>query len=505
MLKVSSGSDEAAAAAAGGPPSARTASASAPVNGALASLALCMLLPSLGISIANVALPTFAQAFQAPFQHVQWVVLAYLLANTTLVVSAGRLGDLFGRRRLLLAGLLLFTAASALCAAAGSLGLLVAARALQGAGAAALMALTMAFVAGTVPKPQTGRAMGLLGTTSAIGTALGPSLGGLLIDSLGWPSLFLLNLPLGGLALLLAWRFLPADASVPRAERPRFDAPGTLLLALTLGAYALAMTLGRGRFGPLNLALLLAAAAGLVLFVWVEGRAAAPLVRPAQWRHPVLRAGLATSALVSTVMMATLVVGPFHLTRALGLATATAGLAMSAGPVVAALAGVPAGRLVDRLGARRMSLAGLAGMALGCLALALVPTTWGVAGYVLPLALVTAHYALFQAANNTVVMQGADAQQRGVVSGMLNLARNLGLVTGSSLMGSVFALAAGTADFGTARPEAVASGMRFTFGVATGLMVLALAVALGAQARRGGSLSPASASGPSSQMSRSDG
>jgi MFS family permease len=367
------------------------------------------------------------------------------------------------------------------------------------------MALTMAFVAGTVPKPQTGRAMGLLGTTSAIGTALGPSLGGLLIDSLGWPSLFLLNLPLGGLALLLAWRFLPADASVPRAERPRFDAPGTLLLALTLGAYALAMTLGRGRFGPLNLALLLAAAAGLVLFVWVEGRAAAPLVRPAQWRHPVLRAGLATSALVSTVMMATLVVGPFHLTRALGLATATAGLAMSAGPVVAALAGVPAGRLVDRLGARRMSLAGLAGMALGCLALALVPTTWGVAGYVLPLALVTAHYALFQAANNTVVMQGADAQQRGVVSGMLNLARNLGLVTGSSLMGSVFALAAGTADFGTARPEAVASGMRFTFGVATGLMVLALAVALGAQARRGGSLSPASASGPSSQMSRSDG
>jgi hypothetical protein len=128
-----------------------------------------------------------------------------------------------------------------------------------------------------------------------------------------------------------------------------------------------------------------------------------------------------------------------------------------------------------------------------------------VAGYVLPLALVTAHYALFQAANNTVVMQGADAQQRGVVSGMLNLARNLGLVTGSSLMGSVFALAAGTADFGTARPEAVASGMRFTFGVATGLMVLALAVALGAQARRGGSLSPASASGPSSQMSRSDG
>ena len=128
------------------------------VRWALASLSLSMLLSSLGTSIANVGLPTLALAFTASFQQVQWIVLAYLLAITTLIVSVGRLGDLTGRRRLLLAGIFLFTLASVLCGVAPTLGLLIAARSLQGLGAAIMMALTMAFVGETVPKAQIGRA-----------------------------------------------------------------------------------------------------------------------------------------------------------------------------------------------------------------------------------------------------------------------------------------------------------------------------------------------------------
>ena len=124
-----------------------------------------------------------------------------------------------------------------------------------------MMALTLAFVGETVPKDRTGSAMGLLGTMSAIGTALGPSLGGLLIAGSGWRAIFLVNLPLGLLALGLAWRWLPADRRTPTAGRAGFDRAGTLLLALTLAAYALAMTIGRGRFGALNIALLAAAVA----------------------------------------------------------------------------------------------------------------------------------------------------------------------------------------------------------------------------------------------------
>lgn len=448
----------------------------------LSSLALCMLLPSLGTSIANVALPALANAFAASFQQVQWVVLAYLLATTTLIVSVGRLGDITGRRRLLLAGISLFTVASGLGGVASGLWLLIAARAAQGLGAAIMMALTMAFVGEVVPNARTGSAMGLLGTMSAVGTALGPSLGGVLIACFGWPAIFFVNVPLGVLALVLAQRYLPVDRRISSADRSRYDHLGTLLLALTLAAYALAVTIGRGRFGVVNIALLAVAALGVWLFARAEARATSPLIRLARFRDPALRASLCMSTLVSTVMMATLVVGPFYLAGALGLDTAMIGIVMSAGPVVAALTGVPAGRIVDRIGAQRMTVAGLAGMAAGCSALCVAPAAPGIAGYVIPVVIITAHYALFQTANNTAVMAKVSADQRGVISGMLNLSRNLGLITGASVMGAVFALASGAGDVTTAQSGAVAIGMRVTFAVAAVLVLVALVIALGSLA-----------------------
>jgi EmrB/QacA subfamily drug resistance transporter len=437
---------------------------------ALAGLSLTILLSSLGTSIANVALPTLAAAFTASFQQVQWVVLAYLLAITTLIVGAARLGDIIGRRKLLLAGIFLFTAASVMCGVAPALWLLIAARVAQGLGAAVMMALALAFVSETVGRAKTGSAMGLLGTMSAIGTGLGPSLGGVLIGGLGWRAIFLVNLPLGVLAFLLACRGLPADRNALAAERAGFDSLGTLLLALTLGAYALAMTTGRGSFGALNVALLSAAVVGAGLFVLAEARTASPLLRLAMYRDPVVSAGLAIGMIVSTVMMVTLVVGPFYLARTLALDTASVGLVMSAGPLTSALTGVPAGRIVDRLGARRTTIAGLIGIGAGCCLLSAIPATLGVPGYIPSVVVTSSGYALFQAANNTAIMMGVAPDQRGVISGMLSLARNLGLVTGASAMGAVFALASGAADITTARPDAVAIGMRITFGVAAVLI-----------------------------------
>lgn len=388
----------------------------------VAALSLAILLASLGTSIANVALPTLAQAFSASFPQVQWVVVAYLLAITVLVVGAGRLGDLVGRRRLLVAGIVLFTLASALCGAAPTLPLLIAARVAQGAGAAIMMALAMALVGAAVPKERTGRAMGLLGTMSAIGTALGPSLGGVLIAGFGWRAIFLAGVPLGLAAAVLAHRHLPREDAVTKSPSP---------------------------FIP-----------------W------------AMFRDPPLGGSLAMSALVATVMMATLVVGPFHLSRGLALDTALVGLAMSAGPVVAALAGVPAGRAVDRFGAQRATRAGLVAIAAGSFVLSVLPTAFGVAGYVVPLVVITAGYALFQAANNTAVMAKVRPDRRGMVSGLLNLARNLGLLAGASLMGAVFVLGSGAADVTLAEPGAVAQGTRTTFAVAGAIALAALAIAL---------------------------
>lgn len=385
-------------------------------RGSLVGLSLSMLLASLGTSIANVGLPSLAQAFDASFHAVQWVVLAYLLAITAVIVSAGRLGDHLGRRRLLLAGLLLFTVACGLCGVAPALEWLIAARILQGLGAAVMMAMALGMVGDTVAKERTGRVMGLLGTMSAVGTAMGPSLGGVLLSLWGWRAIFLVGVPLGSVAVALAYHYLPVDR--PRA--PASTGPG----------------------------------------VWSSLQA------------PALRAGLAMSALVAAVIMATFVVGPFYLSRGLGLDPEWMGLAMALGPCVAAFTGVPAGRLTDRFGSQRMTLAGLGLLACGALLLSLAS---GLVAYLASLVILTTGYSLFQAANNTAVMSDVDGSRRGTVSGLLNLSRNLGLIFGASVLGAVFAWA--SPDVTRALPQAVAFGLHATFSVALGLILLASVMA----------------------------
>jgi MFS family permease len=277
--------------------------------------------------------------------------------------------------------------------------------------------------------------------------------------------------PAAVLALVLVRRV--ADDAPGRAET-RFDVAGLLLLVAALIAFALAFTGAAPRWWLLGAALL-----GASSFVRVEARAAAPLVPLALLRDPVLASGFATSALAMALMMTTMLVGPFHLGRALGLAPRGVGLVLAAGPVVAALAGVPAGRLVDRHGARAAGAAGLAAMALGAGGIALLPVRAGVAGWIAPLAVLTAGYALFQAANNTAVMEAAGAARRGVVAGLLNLARHLGLIAGSALLGAVFAR----------QPRAtaldVAAATHSTFALAALLPLLALGAAwLGRGVRR---------------------
>jgi len=159
---------------------------------------------------------------------------------------------------------------------------------------------------------------------------------------------------------------------------------------------------------------------------------------------------------------------------------------MSVGPLVAALSGVPAGRIVDRLGAHKMTVSVLVGIAAGLSLLAAMRVKVGVIGYMLPIAIVTAGYAFFQAANNTAVMTGTGKEERGAISGMLNLSRNLGLITGASVMGTIFVITSCTSDMTHAHSEAVARGMGITFATAAILMVAALAIALRSRARESG-------------------
>ena len=447
----------------------------------LAALAMAMLLPSLGTSIANVALPTLAASFGATMAEVQWVVISYLLAITSLIVGAGRFGDIVGRRRVLLLGMALFAAASAGCAIAPRLEILIAARAIQGLGAAVMMALTVAMVGDLVPKERTGSAMGLLGTVSAAGTALGPSLGGALIAGFGWPSIFLALAALGMVGLLAGRTLFPPDAAVTR-QAVALDLTGMALLALSLCAGSVSLTLGGRMPGTLVVAISLASLLGFFLFLRHETRVRAPLVRMDLLCRRSIGPGLLSTLLVSAILMATLVVGPFYLSGVLGLDPVRTGLVMSAGPGVAALTGAPAGRLIDRRGPDRVVVAGLVVVTAGAALLTVLPVRSGVGGYIASLAIVTFGYALFQAANTTTIMQATNSDERGVTAALLGLSRNLGLIAGASAMGAVYALGPGLAETVGIRlgPD---GGLQLTFATATGLAALALTSALWGQRR----------------------
>lgn len=316
--------------------------------------------------------------------------------------------------------------------------------------------------------------MGLLGTVSAIGTALGPSLGGALLSITGWPAVFAVLAGLGGVTFLIGMRMLPsAPAAVSKASS--FDLQGMSLLALALGAYALSTTLGGAHPRLLTVGLLVLAAVGVGTFVVVERRTASPLVRLELLKDRSLSAGLVSLALVSTIMMATLVVGPFYLSKVLGLGPVATGLVMSVGPGVAALVGLPAGRLVDVYGSARVMIGGLIGVVAGAVLMTLLPGWFGIGGYIGGLSTITAGYALFQAANNTAIMAGAPQDRRGLTSSLMGLARNLGLITGASAMGAVFAVGSnGVPVLGLS--AGAQTGMQLTFGVGAGLAAIALEI-----------------------------
>ncbi len=448
-------------------------------TGALVTLALSTLLASLGTSVANVGLPTFSEAFHAPFAAVQWVVLAYLLTITALVVSVGRMGDLLGRRRLLLLGLIVFTLASLASSLAPTLGWLIAARAVQGAGAAAMAALSAALVGDVMPSERLGRVMGILGSMSAVGTALGPSVGGALIGALGWQALFAMNVPLGLIAIVFGFRYLPTDAPQTGGTRLPLDVAGLLLLSGTLGLFAYTATHARTLPSSLIVSLGGIVLLGAWLFVVAERHARAPLLSLRVLQGPIVGPALLANVLVSTVVMSTLVVGPFYLSRTLLLPPAQVGLAMSVGPVMSALVGVPSGRVADRLGAMRAACLGLGAMMIGGVALTLAPSAWGLAAYLVPLAAVTSGYSLFQAANGSALLQASAASDRGVISGLLGVSRNIGLISGAGAMGALFAATVGSHDLASATPAAVATGMHATYAVAAVLIFLAFVFGCG--------------------------
>jgi EmrB/QacA subfamily drug resistance transporter len=405
----------------------------------VATVSIGAFMGQLDASIVSIALPHIGSAFGAGPSVVVWVSLSYLLVLVCGLPVAGRFADRLGRKRLYVQGFIVFSVASAAGGLAPDLPLLIAARCLQGLGAALLQANSVALIREALSREQLGRGLGIQGAAQAVGLAGGPAIGGLLLAVGGWRLLFLVNIPAGAIGAVAGILLLPRSLS--HRAMARFDWPGAVLLALAAGLLMVLVSLGREpSFTASRLAALAAlGAAAAVALVVVERRAPTPLLNLALLRRHPLPAALASGFVAQTVLFGTLVAVPFDL-AAHGTGSAIAGLELAALPVALAIAAPLAGRWSDRYGAHVLTNAGIAvaGIAVAALAVA-----HGVPERVVALAAAGAGLGAFVPVNNATVMRSAPVGHAGAMSGVLNMTRGMGTALGAALASLLYASAAG--------------------------------------------------------------
>lgn len=402
-----------------------------PKAGWFAVAAVCFgaFMGQLDASIVTLTFPALQREFGAPLAAVQWVSLAYLLTLVGLLAAVGRIADAVGRKLTYVYGFGVFTVASVACGLAPTLGLLVAFRVVQAAGAAMLQANSVALVVTSVPKTQARAALGVQAAAQALGLALGPAVGGLLVSTAGWRWVFLVNVPVGVLGLVAGRYLLPRTRERNPLGR-RFDAAGVVLLALASAALLLALSGVSGLGLPAWAVMALAGAGALaaVGFVRRERRASSPIVCLSLLRPAVVSLGLAGAMCGYLVLF-----GPLTLLPQVLGAGGASGLVLAALPAGFAVAAVAAERVLPAgFGTRARSVTGALAAAAGCLALVAasgaVPLI-GVSLFVAGLGL-----GMFIPANNAAIMGGIPATMAATGGGLVNMARGLGTALGVALV-----------------------------------------------------------------------
>lgn len=413
-------------------------------------------------TVVNVALPALQADLGAGFAALQWIVNGYALTLGGLLLIGGAAGDRLGRRRVFVAGIALFAAASLACALAPSAQALVAARLVQGVGAALLVPQSLAIIAAAFPKDVRGRAIGVWAGASAITTALGPPLGGVLVDALSWRAVFWINLPLSALAIWIALAHMPADPGAGDAAGP-LDWPGALLAVAGFGLVTLALALTLGAEADVGLAvlaaLLAAGLAALAGFVAVEARAPSPLMPLSLFESRSFAGANGLTLFLYAAFVTALFLLPFELQSRRGLGATEVGLTLLPIGLVIGLGSRVSGAWADRAGPRLPLALGSAAVAAGAAWLAL-----GLQGYwigiVAPVVAIALGMALAVAPLTTTVMNAVDEARVGAASGVNNAASRLAGLFGVAIAGSVASAvflaraggAAGEARFGTLPP-----------------------------------------------------
>jgi EmrB/QacA subfamily drug resistance transporter len=404
----------------------------------LAAVAISTFLSTVDGSIVNVALPTLVRELESSFSMAQWVILAYLLTQTILLLTVGRLGDMLGKKPLYTTGIAIFTTGSLLCALSPSIHWLVGFRVVQAVGAAMALALGMTIVTEAFPAAERGKALGLFGTVVSIGIVVGPTLGGIILESLSWRWIFFVNLPVGLLGVYLALRYIPHSRP---AGKQLFDFPGAITLALSLLALLLALTWGQqlGFTDRPIIFLFTLFFLFLLLFLYLEWRAPQPMIDLRLFRSRHFSLGLSLGLLAFVAVAGSTLLLPFYLNNMLGFSPRQVGLMMALIPIFLGVSAPLSGTLSDRLGTRPIATAGLAVAMVSYILMSRFDLDTGLLVYAASVSLLGLGMGIFQSPNNSAVMGAAPPERLGVASSLLGISRTLGQIIGIAVLGAFWA------------------------------------------------------------------
>jgi EmrB/QacA subfamily drug resistance transporter len=406
--------------------------------GVLIAIGVGTFMSALDGSVVNTVLPVLNQAFHSDVATIEWVVTVYLLIVSGLLLSVGRLGDLRGHKRVYIAGFAVFILASALNGLAPSAPALIVTRGFQAFGAAMLFANSPAILTKNFPQEQRGQALGLQATMTYLGLTAGPSIGGWLADALGWRSVFYINVPVGTLAMLLSYWFIPNDERHPGREV--FDLRGAGLF--NAGLVALLLGLNQGHeWGWTSLPVLGLTAAALVLLAWfvrTETRVEHPMLDLGLFSKKSFSAATLSAIINYMCVYGVLFLTPFYLIDGRGFSAAQAGLILTAQPLVMAVAAPFSGTISDRIGTRAPSTIGLAILGCGLWLLSGLGRVSPTHQIVLALGVAGLGVGIFTSPNSSALMGSAPRREQGIAAGILATARNVGMVLGIGFAGAIF-------------------------------------------------------------------
>lgn len=402
----------------------------------LFNVVLMTFMSCLDSSIVNVALPVMANKLGVTMASIEWVVTSYLIVISSTILIFGRLGDIKGKTTIFKFGIILFTIGSLLCGITNSLGVLVIARIVQAIGAAATMSTSQGIITHVFPSNERGRALGVSGTFVALGTMVGPPLGGFIISLVSWKYIFLINLPIGVFTFFWATKNFPKDVS---SKVESFDLKGAALFNITVIALICSLTFGQhlGYTSPVILLGFIISIFSFALFIIVERKLQVPLLDLKIFHNPLFSLSIFCAFTSFIAIGASNIMQPFYLQNVLKLPPEITGLFMMVYPLILSIVAPISGYLSDRIGSELLTFLGLIFTSTGLFLMSTLnqySSPWVMIGFV---AIMSIGNGLFQSPNNSLVMSTVPKHKLGIAGSVNALIRNLGMVIGVSLSTSI--------------------------------------------------------------------